>query len=40
MAFGIAIVIASVIGITYGIVKKRKMLAIFSIVALIMTIVF
>jgi hypothetical protein len=39
MALGITIVIASIIGIIYGINKKNKPLAILSIVALIMTIV-
>lgn len=38
MALGISIVIASIIGIIYGIIKKHKPLTILSVVALIMTI--
>jgi len=38
MALGIFIVIASIIGIIYGIIKKNSPLAILSVVALMMTI--
>jgi hypothetical protein len=38
MALGISIVISSIIGIIYGMIKKNKPLAIISVVALIMTI--
>ena len=38
MALGISIVIASIIGIIYGTVKKNRPLAILSVLALIMTI--
>lgn len=38
MALGILITIASIIGIIYGIIKKNKLLSIFSVLALIMTI--
>jgi C4-dicarboxylate transporter len=38
MVLGILIVIVSTIGITYGIIKRNKPLAIISVLALIMTI--
>lgn len=38
MALGIALVIASVIGIIYGIINKNKPLSIISVIVLIMTI--
>lgn len=38
MAIGISITIASIIGIIYGFIKKNKLLAILSIIALILTI--
>ncbi len=39
MALGIAIAIASIIGIIYGIINKNKPLGIVSVIALIMIIV-
>lgn len=38
MVFGILVVIASIIGIIYGIIKKKKPIIIFSAIALILTI--
>lgn len=38
MAIGISIVLASIVGIIYGIIKKNKSLSILSVLALIMTI--
>ncbi len=38
MVLGIALVLASVIGIIYGIINKKKLLGIVSIIILIMTI--